>query len=131
MSRALRSILVKTAKQGPFHFGTLVATEGNRSIATRRTELDAGVETGTMFADQSTSDGNMKRGQDQALGFVSVTAPRTRSHTHLSSDCVRFEAFMAVTMKNSLFCDVTPCGSCKNRRFGGTQRFHHQGDKIR
>jgi hypothetical protein len=25
-------------------------------------------------------------------------------------------------MKNGAFWDVTPCGSCKNRRFGGTQR---------
>jgi serine/threonine protein kinase len=33
---------------------------------------------------------------------------------------VRFEAFMAVTMKNGVFWDVTPCGSCNNRRFGGT-----------
>jgi hypothetical protein len=23
-------------------------------------------------------------------------------------------------VKNSVFWDVTPCGSCKNRRFGGT-----------
>jgi hypothetical protein len=23
-------------------------------------------------------------------------------------------------MKNGVFWDVTPCGSCKNRRFGGT-----------
>jgi hypothetical protein len=22
--------------------------------------------------------------------------------------------------KSRVFCDVTPCGSCKNRRFGGT-----------
>jgi hypothetical protein len=33
---------------------------------------------------------------------------------------VRFEVFTAVTMKNGAFWDVTPCGSCKNRRFGGT-----------
>jgi hypothetical protein len=33
--------------------------------------------------------------------------------------CVRFEVFTAVTMKNCVFWDVTPCGSCKNRRFGG------------
>jgi hypothetical protein len=33
---------------------------------------------------------------------------------------VRFEVFMAVTMKNGVFWDVMPCGSCKNRRFGGT-----------
>jgi hypothetical protein len=35
-------------------------------------------------------------------------------------DCVRFEVFTAVTMKNVIFWDVTLCGSCKNRRFGGT-----------
>jgi hypothetical protein len=28
---------------------------------------------------------------------------------------VRFEVFTAVTMKNGVFWDVTPCGSCKNR----------------
>jgi hypothetical protein len=33
---------------------------------------------------------------------------------------VRFEVFMAVTMKNAIFWDVTPCGYCKSRRFGGT-----------
>jgi hypothetical protein len=33
---------------------------------------------------------------------------------------VRFEVFTAVTMKNGVFWDVTPSGSCKNRRFGGT-----------
>jgi hypothetical protein len=33
---------------------------------------------------------------------------------------VRFEVFTAVTVKNVFFWDVTPCGSCKNRRFGGT-----------
>jgi hypothetical protein len=32
-------------------------------------------------------------------------------------------------MKNIVFWDVTPCGSCKNRRFSGTYRLHHQGDK--
>jgi hypothetical protein len=33
-------------------------------------------------------------------------------------------------MKNGVFWVVTPCGSCKNRRFGGTWRLLHQGDKI-
>jgi hypothetical protein len=32
----------------------------------------------------------------------------------------RFEVFTVATMKNGVFWDVTPCGSCKNRRFGGT-----------
>jgi hypothetical protein len=34
-----------------------------------------------------------------------------------------------VTTKNSIFWDVTPCGSCKNRSFGGTFRLHYQVDK--
>jgi hypothetical protein len=44
---------------------------------------------------------------------------------------VRFEVFTAVTMKNGVFLDVTPCGSCKNRRLGGSQRLLHQGVKNR
>jgi hypothetical protein len=32
----------------------------------------------------------------------------------------RLEVFTAVTMKNRVFWDVMLCGSCKNRRFGGT-----------
>jgi hypothetical protein len=41
---------------------------------------------------------------------------RTSSHQF---KCVRFLVFAAVTMKNVAFWDVTPCGSYKNRRFGG------------
>jgi hypothetical protein len=44
---------------------------------------------------------------------------------------VRFEVFTAVTMKNGVFWVVTPRVSCKNRRFGGTWRLLHQGDKNR
>jgi hypothetical protein len=29
-------------------------------------------------------------------------------------ECVRFEVFTVVSMKNGVFWDVTPCGSCKN-----------------
>jgi hypothetical protein len=43
-----------------------------------------------------------------------------RSIYKLRGFYVRFEAFTAVTMKNGVFLDVTPCGSCKNRLFGGT-----------
>jgi hypothetical protein len=31
-------------------------------------------------------------------------------------------------MKNAVVWDVTPCGSCKNRRFGRTYRLHHEGE---
>jgi hypothetical protein len=30
---------------------------------------------------------------------------------------------------SAVFWEVMPCGSCKNRRFGGTYRLHHQGEK--
>jgi hypothetical protein len=40
---------------------------------------------------------------------------------------VEFEDFTAVTIKNVVCWDVAPCGSCKNRRFGGTCHFHFQG----
>jgi hypothetical protein len=32
-------------------------------------------------------------------------------------------------MKNAVFLDVTPCGSCKNQCFGRTNRLHHHSDK--
>jgi hypothetical protein len=44
---------------------------------------------------------------------------------------VRFEVFTAVTTETGVFWDVTLCGSCKSRRFGGTWRLLHQGDKNR
>jgi hypothetical protein len=43
----------------------------------------------------------------------------------------RFEVFTAVAMKNGVSWDVTPCVSCKDRRFGGTWLLLHQGDKNR
>jgi hypothetical protein len=33
-------------------------------------------------------------------------------------------------MKNTVFLDVPPCGSCKDRRFGRKYRLHHQVEKI-
>jgi hypothetical protein len=33
-------------------------------------------------------------------------------------------------LKSGVFWDVAPCGSCKNRRFGGTWLLLHQGDKL-
>jgi hypothetical protein len=34
-------------------------------------------------------------------------------------------------MKNAIFWDVTPCGSCKNRRFVRTYHVHEEGDNNR
>jgi hypothetical protein len=45
------------------------------------------------------------------------------SDTVVCKILAEFEVFTAVTMKNAVFWDVTPCGSCKNRRFGGKYFF--------
>jgi hypothetical protein len=49
----------------------------------------------------------------------------------LAQDRYRWRALVNSVMNNGVFRDVTPCGSCKNRRFGGTQHLFHQGDKNR
>jgi hypothetical protein len=54
------------------------------------------------------------------LCWAGVTSRRELSEMKIYSSYVIFEIFTAVTMKNGVFCDVTQCGSCKNRRFGGT-----------
>jgi hypothetical protein len=45
---------------------------------------------------------------------------------------LRYKQFSAtaVSMKNAVFWNVMPYGSCKNRYFGGTYRFRHQDDVI-
>jgi hypothetical protein len=47
----------------------------------------------------------------------------TSNLTKALTGCVRFEVFTAVTVKNGVFRAVTLCGSCKDRRFGGTWYF--------
>jgi hypothetical protein len=44
---------------------------------------------------------------------------------------VRFEVSTAVTMMIIIFWEMTPCGSYKNRRFGGSYRLHLQGEGVR
>jgi hypothetical protein len=41
-----------------------------------------------------------------------------------------FEVFTMMAMKNIIFLDVTPCGSCNSIRFRGTCRLYHQGGEI-
>jgi hypothetical protein len=52
--------------------------------------------------------------------LVRTDVPKELSASIIKVVFVRFEVFTAVTMKNGVFRDVTPCGSCKNPRFGGT-----------
>jgi hypothetical protein len=53
--------------------------------------------------------------------FAMLSCP---PHCQVCSPHVRFEVFMAVTVKNGVFRDVTPYGSCKNRRFRGSASFN-------
>jgi hypothetical protein len=48
-----------------------------------------------------------------------------------ATESSRLKLFTAVAIKNAVFWDVTLCDFCKNIRFGGTYRLHHQGDKNR
>jgi hypothetical protein len=50
---------------------------------------------------------------NQAGRIRYIVGERIRGHAS-------FEIFTAVTIKDGVFWDVTPCGSFKNRRFGGT-----------
>jgi hypothetical protein len=52
--------------------------------------------------------------------FISFSTVTVFKHLNIKHDYVIFEIFIAVTMKNGVFWDATPCGSCKTRRFGGT-----------
>jgi hypothetical protein len=47
------------------------------------------------------------------------------SYTFLAFNTLKHEIHIKISkfsliMKNGVFWDVMPCGSCKNRRFGGT-----------
>jgi hypothetical protein len=52
-------------------------------------------------------------------------------YRQLGKERLTFEVFKVLIMKNAVFLDVTPCGSCKNRRFGGTYGLHHQRETNR
>jgi hypothetical protein len=59
------------------------------------------------------SDNNLQYRNEVSISFTHLNA-------WFNSNFVRFDVFMAVTMKNAVLWDVTPCGCCKNRRFEGT-----------
>jgi hypothetical protein len=62
-----------------------------------------------------------------------VALVRTGVSEELSAYIIRVTRIgeLGTTLKNGVFWDVTPCGSCKNRRFGGSWPLLHQGDKNR
>jgi hypothetical protein len=59
----------------------------------------------------------------QETHYVS-TAESSRLNLH------KFVVFTELTIKCAVFWDVTPCDSCKNRRFGGKNSLYQQIEKI-
>jgi hypothetical protein len=59
--------------------------------------------------------------------FLYVDDVPTSRETRLWASKSLLQAYLY--LKNGVFWVVTPCGSCKNRRFGGTWRLLNQGDK--
>jgi hypothetical protein len=59
-----------------------------------------------------------------SLGNKDVSDIYFRDITEMSYlQCGRIKlevCMLTIIMKNCIFWDVTPCGSCKNRRLGGT-----------
>jgi hypothetical protein len=64
-----------------------------------------------------------------ALRTLSAMFRSFRMKVSVQQNRVTSEVSTAVTMKDTVFWNVTPCGSCKSRRLGGTYRLYHQGDK--
>jgi hypothetical protein len=63
-----------------------------------------------------------------------LTSPRGSSERTSMALVSKYPAqFHASTnfVTSGVFRDVTPCDSCKSRRFGGISRLHNQGDKNR
>jgi hypothetical protein len=63
----------------------------------------------------------------------SVALVRTDVSEELIASFIRVTKIgeLGTTLKSGVVWDVTPCGSCKNRRFRGTYRLLHQGDNNR
>jgi hypothetical protein len=59
----------------------------------------------------ATIQGNGSRRAMFSILDLMLTTENTNSQHH---------ANLEVVTTNGVFWDVTPCGSCKNRRFGGT-----------
>jgi hypothetical protein len=70
--------------------------------------------------------------EDCSASFIRVTRIRELGTTlAVTSNRRTLLRNTITTLKNGVFWVVTPCGSGKNRRFGGIWRLLHQGDKNR
>jgi hypothetical protein len=63
--------------------------------------------------------------------FSGIPLQTFASAAYIKTDPLEFEILTAVVMKSSIFWDITTCGQLEvSRRFGGTYRFHLQGENL-
>jgi hypothetical protein len=65
----------------------------------------------------------------QWLALVHLLGPVRRFESWSLFTAHDFWILITLPNKNYVFCYMTSCGSCKNRRFRGKYRLHHQGWK--
>jgi hypothetical protein len=70
-------------------------------------------------------------GDPEMHGRIVLSCGLAARNFHWWSPVKENLAECTIMLKNCIFWDVTPCGSCKNRRFGRTWLLLHQGDKNR
>jgi hypothetical protein len=135
VSEELSASFIRVTRIG--ELGTTLAVTSNRRTLRRNTKwIDVEAcfclkiwKVEQRFSSHLTGNTLQLHCKHQPVNMIRKLSPSTVSivrHT-----VVGFEVFTAVIMKNAVFWDVTLCGSCKNRRFGGTYRLHQQGDKNR
>jgi hypothetical protein len=69
--------------------------------------------------------------QKKVIWITSVSNHASCKQIFKDHDTLTPSSLYIVEYEECHLWDVMLCGSCKNRHFEGTQRLHHQGDKIR
>jgi hypothetical protein len=121
IAAAAREMAARGSKQGLTTLALLSCSVANietflRREVTAMSQLDSGSSLRFTVAFRRGLDPNAPLAQWEGPCRSSISAVESRP----KSIHVGFEVFTALTMKNGVFWGVIPCGSCKNRRFGGT-----------
>jgi hypothetical protein len=127
---SLRSSAVKYVR-GPWSAFSCVSL-GQSSLPVGYLSLCSTAQTSPSVWKRSGLNHSLTRQQcrpDAQLLFHESHHRMVQSYIAIFNNTVRFEVFTAVTVNNGVFWVVKPCGSSKNRRFGGTWRLLHQGDQ--
>jgi hypothetical protein len=94
------------------HYEDSVWSNGEEKESRKKKRVRGEVRDGSFSGERR---GNILLG----LHGLAIRAVR-KCRRYRTASSGRFEVFTAVTMKNGVFWDITPCGSCKNQRFRGT-----------